>query len=32
MTRRVEATLDGDHQEVLSGLRALVRMIRTESI
>ncbi|WP_433293104.1 hypothetical protein ACQP2F_29775 [Actinoplanes sp. CA-030573] len=32
MARRIEATLDGigDHQELLTGIRALVRMIRTE--
>jgi hypothetical protein len=32
MTRRIEATLEGisDHQELLAGLRALVRMIRSE--
>jgi molybdopterin converting factor small subunit len=32
MVRRVDATLDGvsDHQELLTGLRALVRMIRSE--
>jgi hypothetical protein len=32
MVRRVEATLDGisDHQELLTGLRALVRMIRAD--
>jgi len=32
MGRHVEATLDGvsDHQELLTGLRALVRMIRSE--
>jgi len=34
MVRRIEATLDGisDHQELLSGLRALVRMVRSEPI
>jgi hypothetical protein len=32
MVRRIEETLDGigDHQELLTGLRALVRMIRAE--
>jgi hypothetical protein len=32
MVRRIEATLDGisDHQELLAGLRALVRMVRTD--
>jgi hypothetical protein len=32
MARRIEATLDGisDHQELLTGLRALVRMIRAD--
>jgi hypothetical protein len=32
MARRIEAALDGmsDHQELLTGIRALVRMIRTE--
>jgi hypothetical protein len=32
MGRRIEDTLDGisDHQELLTGIRALVRMIRTE--
>jgi hypothetical protein len=32
MVRRVDATLDGvsDHQELLTGIRALVRMIRTD--
>ena len=32
MVRRIEATLDGisDHQELLAGLRALVRMVRSE--
>jgi hypothetical protein len=32
IARRIEATLDGlgDHQELLTGIRALVRMIRTE--
>ena len=32
MVRRIEATLDGisDHQELLTGLRALVRMVRSE--
>jgi hypothetical protein len=32
MARQVEATLDGisDHQEVLTGLRALVRLIRSD--
>ena len=30
--RRIEATLDGlsEHQELLAGLRALVRMVRSE--
>jgi hypothetical protein len=30
MVRRIEATLDGisDHQELLAGLHALVRMVR----
>jgi hypothetical protein len=34
MTRRVEDTVDGlsDHQELLGGLRALVRMIRSEPV
>jgi hypothetical protein len=34
MIRRIEATLDGisDHQELLAGLRALVRMVRSEPI
>jgi len=34
MVRRIEATLDGisDHQELLSGLRALVRMVRSEPV
>lgn len=34
MIRRIEATLDGisDHQELLTGLRALVRMVRSEPI
>jgi hypothetical protein len=34
MVRRIEATLDGisDHQELLTGLRALVRMVRSEPI
>jgi hypothetical protein len=33
MVRRIEATLDGigDHQELLTGIRALVRMIRTDA-
>jgi hypothetical protein len=33
MVRRIEATLDGisDHQELLTGLRALVRMVRSDS-
>jgi hypothetical protein len=33
MVRRVEAALDGvsDHQELLTGLRALVRMIRSDA-
>jgi hypothetical protein len=32
MARRIEATLDGitDHQELLAGLRALVRMVRSD--
>jgi hypothetical protein len=32
MVRRVDATLDGisDHQELLTGLRALVRMVRSD--
>lgn len=32
MTRRIEAALDGisDHQELVTGLRALVRMVRSE--
>ena len=32
MVRRIEATLDGisDHQELLTGLRALVRMIKPD--
>jgi hypothetical protein len=32
MVRRIEATVDGisDHQELLAGLRALVRMVRSE--
>lgn len=32
MARRIEATLDGisDHQELLTGMRALIRMIRAE--
>lgn len=32
MVRRIEATLDGisDHQELLAGLRALVRMLRSD--
>jgi hypothetical protein len=32
LTRRIEATMEGvsDHQELLTGLRALVRMIRSE--
>jgi hypothetical protein len=32
MARRIESTLDGisDHQELLTGIRALVRMIRTD--
>jgi hypothetical protein len=32
MVRRIDATLDGisDHQELLTGLRALVRMIRSD--
>ena len=33
MTRRIEETLDGisDHQEIQAGLRALVRMIRSDA-
>jgi hypothetical protein len=33
MVRRIDATLDGisDHQELLTGLRALVRMIRSDA-
>jgi hypothetical protein len=33
MVRRIEATLDGvsDHQELLGGIRALVRMIRSDA-
>jgi hypothetical protein len=33
MVRRIEATLDGisDHQELLTGIRALVRMIKPET-
>jgi signal transduction histidine kinase len=33
MVRRIEATLDGisDHEELLAGLRALVRMVRSDS-
>jgi hypothetical protein len=33
MVRRIEATLDGisDHQELLTGIRALVRMVRSDS-
>jgi hypothetical protein len=32
MVRRIEATLDGisDHQELLTGIGALVRMIKTD--
>jgi hypothetical protein len=32
MVRRIEATLDGisDHQELLTGIRALVRMVRSD--
>jgi hypothetical protein len=32
MARRIEATLDGisDHAELMTGLRALVRIIRSE--
>jgi hypothetical protein len=32
MVRRVDAAVEGvsDHQELLTGLRALVRMIRSE--
>jgi hypothetical protein len=34
VVRRIEATLDGisDHQELLTGLRALVRMVRSEPL
>jgi len=34
MARRIEVALDGmsDHQELLTGIRALVRMIRTEPV
>jgi hypothetical protein len=34
MARRIEGTLDGisDHQELLTGIRALVRMIRTDPV
>jgi len=34
MFRRIEATLDGisDHQELLTGLRALVRMVRSDAV
>jgi hypothetical protein len=34
MVRRVDATLDGisDHQELLTGLRALVRMLRSDPV
>ena len=34
MMRRIEATLDGisDHQELLTGIRALVRMIRSDPV
>jgi hypothetical protein len=34
MVRRIEATLDGisDHQELLTGIRALVRMIRSDPV
>jgi ABC-type transporter Mla subunit MlaD len=34
MARTIEATLDGisDHQELLTGLRTLVRMVRSEPI
>jgi hypothetical protein len=33
MVRRIESTLDGisDHQELLTGIRALVRMISTDA-
>jgi hypothetical protein len=32
MMRRIEATLEGisDHQELLAGLRALVRIVRSD--
>ena len=32
MTRRIEATLDGisDHGELMAGLRALVRIVRSD--
>lgn len=34
MVRRIEATLDGisDHEELLGGLRALVRMVRSDPV
>ncbi len=34
MVRKIEATLDGisDHQELLAGLRALVRMVRSDPV
>lgn len=34
LVRRIKATLDGisDHQELLTGLRALVRMVRSEPV
>jgi hypothetical protein len=34
MVRRIDATLDGisDHQELLTGIRALVRMIRADAV
>jgi hypothetical protein len=34
LMRRIDATLDGisDHQELLTGLRALVRMVRSDPI
>jgi hypothetical protein len=34
LMRRIEATLEGisDHQELLAGLRALVRMVRSDPV
>lgn len=34
LLRRIEATLEGisDHQELLAGLRALVRMVRSDPV